>query len=424
MDTPLSWLTSKRKVKDLVEYKGNPRKISDKQMEGLKKSLTKFSLAEIPAVNSDGTVLAGNQRLRALMLMGKADEEIDVRVPNRKLTAKEAKEYLLLSNRSGGDWDWEALQTFDPDFLMDLGFDEDDFSRIWDDALEIIDDDFNVEKALKKAKATDIKVGDMFQMGSHRVICGDSQDLEVIKRLLGTVKVDAVNTDVPYNIGLSYDKGIGQKQAYGGSTNDKKTDEEYRAFLGNLIKNARASANSNAHFAFWSDERYNGMVQDLFKEYGIDFKRTCLWVKSNQNPTPKIAFNKSVEYCTYGATGKPFINEKVQNLTEIMNKEVGTGGRQIADIIDLFNIWLVDRAPTSEYSHPTQKPPALYEKFLRRVTKPGDKVLDLTAGSGSLMIACEQMKRTAYLAEIEPIFTQLIIDRYANQTGHKAKKIN
>lgn len=77
MDTPLSWRTETRKVKDLVEYKGNPRKISDKQMEGLKNSLTKFSLAEIPAVNLDGTVLAGNQRLKALLLMGKADEEID-----------------------------------------------------------------------------------------------------------------------------------------------------------------------------------------------------------------------------------------------------------------------------------------------------------------------------------------------------------
>lgn len=424
MDTRLSWHTETRKVKDLVEFKGNPRKISDKQMEGLKNSLTKFSLAEIPAVNLDGTVLAGNQRLKALLLMGKADEEIDVRIPNRKLTKKEAEEYLLLSNRSGGEWDWEILQTFDPDFLMDVGFDEDDFSRIWDDALEVIDDDFSIEKALKKAKTTDIKVGDMFQMGAHRVICGDSQDSEVIKRLLGDVKVDTVNTDIPYNIGLSYDKGIGNKQAYGGTTDDKKTDAEYRAFVSALIKNARSVGKPDSHYAFWSDERYNGLIQDLYKEHGITFKRTCLWIKSNQNPTPKIAFNKSVEYCTYGTTGKPFINEKIQNLTEIMNKEVGTGGRQIADIIDLLNIWLVDRAPTSDYSHPTQKPPALYEKFLRRVTKPGDKVLDLTAGSGSLMIACEQMKRSAFLVEIEPIFTQLIIDRYAHHTGNKAKKIN
>jgi DNA modification methylase len=421
---PLLWRTEKRKVRDLIEYKGNPRKISDRQMAILQESLTKYSLAEIPAINLDNTILAGNMRARALALLGRADEEIDVRVPSRKLTEKEAEEYLLLSNRSGGEWNWEALQEFSPDLLMELGFDDLDLSRIWDDALEIVDDSFHEEKAVKKAKTTKIKVGDMFALGDHRLICGSSEDPAVIKRLLGSKKVDALNTDIPYNIGLSYDKGIGQKQSYGGKTNDKKSDAEYRTFVSNLIANALTVTKSDCHFAIWSDERYNGMLQDLYKEHGIAFKRTCLWIKSNQNPTPKIAFNKSVEFCTYGITGQPFINDKVTNLTEVMNKEVGTGNRQTADIIDLFNIWLEDRVPTSEYSHPTQKLPSLYEKFLRRVTRPGDTVLDMTAGSGSLMIACEQMKRTAYLCEIEPIFTQVIIDRYEQHSNNKARKIN
>ena len=420
----LSWKTEKRKVRDLVEYDGNPRIISDRQMEILQDSLNRYSLAEIPAINLDNKVLAGNQRLKALVLMGKADEEIDVRVPSRKLTKKEAEEYLLLSNRSGGEWNWDALQEFSPDLLLDLGFDDNDLSRIWDDLLEIHDDSFNTEKALKKAKATKIKPGDMFALGDHRVICGSAEDPEVIKRLVGKRKVDAVNTDIPYNIGLSYDKGIGNKQSYGGKTNDKKTDAEYKTFVSNLITNALSVTKPDCHFAIWSDERYNGMIQDLYKAHKIDFKRTCLWIKSNQNPTPKIAFNKSIEFCTYGITGKPFINNKLRNLTEVMNKEVGTGARQTADITELLNIWLEDRIPTGDYSHPTQKPPSLYEKFLRRVTKPGDVVLDMTAGSGSLLIGCEQMKRVALLCEIEPIFTQLIIDRYEHHTGNKAKKIS
>ena len=420
----LSWTTEKRKVCDLVEYQGNPRIISDRQMEILQNSLKKFSLAEIPAVNLDNKVLAGNQRIKALALMGKLDEEIDVRIPSRKLTKKEAEEYLLLSNRSGGEWNWEALQEFPPDLLLDLGFDDNDISRIWDDLLEINDDSFNEEKALKKARTTKIKTGDMFALGDHRVICGSSEDPEVIKRLVGKRKVDAVNTDIPYNIGLSYDKGIGNKQSYGGKTNDSKSDVEYRTFVSTLLANALAVTKPDCHFAFWSDERYNGMIQDLYKEHSIAFKRTCLWIKSNQNPTPKIAFNKSVEFCTYGITGKPFLSDKVKNLTEVMNKEVGTGARQTTDITELLNIWLEDRLPTGDYAHPTQKPPSLYEKFLRRVTKPGDVVLDMTAGSGSLLIGCEQMKRVALLCEIEPTFTQLIIDRYEHHTGNKAKKLN
>lgn len=421
----LSWSTQKRKVRDLVEYQGNPRVISDRQMQILQDSLKRFSLAEIPAINLDNKVLAGNQRLKALVIMGKSDEEIDVRVPSRMLSKKEAEEYLLLSNRSGGDWDWEALQEFSPDLLVDLGFDETDLSRIWDDLLEINDDSsFDHGKALAKARTTKIKVGDMFALGEHRLICGSAEDPEVIKKLVGNKKVDAINTDIPYNIGLSYDTGVGGKANYGGKTNDKKTDAEYRSFVSKIIANGLSTVKADSHWAIWSDERYNGMIQELYKEHGIAFKRTCLWIKPTQNPTPKIAFNKSVEYCTYGVVNKPYINDKVTNLTEVMNKEVGTGNRQVSDIIDLFDIWLVGRISAQDYQHPTQKSPVLYEKFLRRVTRPGDIILDMTAGSGSLLIACEQMKRVAFLCEIEPIFTQLIIDRYEQLTNKKAKKIN
>lgn len=420
----ITWRTEKRKVRDLLEYRGNPRVINSRQMGILQESLKKYSLAEIPAINTDNLILAGNQRIKALALMGKSDEEIDIRVPSRKLSKKEAEEYLLLSNRSGGEWNWEALQEFSPDLLLELGFNDIDLSHIWDDTLEINDDSFNEEKALKKAKTTTIKPGDMFVLGEHRLICGNSEDPEVIKKLVGNRKIDAVNTDIPYNIGLNYDKGMGQKQTYGGKTNDKKPDDEYRTFVSKLIKNALTITKPDCHWAIWSDERYNGMIQDLYKEHGITFKRTCLWIKPNQNPTPKIAFNKSVEYCSYGITGKPFIADKVTNLTEVMNKEIGTGNRQTADIVDLFNIWLVGRVPGQEMDHPTQKPPSLYEKFLRRVTRPGDTVLDMTAGSGSLLIGCEQMKRIAFLCEIEPIFTQLILDRYEQLTNKKAKKIS
>jgi DNA modification methylase len=420
----ITWTTEKRRVRDLLEYQGNPRVISDHQMEILQESLKKFSLAEIPAINTDNTILAGNQRIKALALLGKSDEEIDVRVASRKLTKKESEEYLLTSNRSGGEWQWEALQDFSPDLLLDIGFTELDLSRIWDDVLEITDDVFDKEKMMKKANTTKIKPGDMFALGEHRLICGNSEDVEVIKKLVGTMKVDAVNTDVPYNIGLSYDSGVGGKQSYGGKTNDKKSDADYRSFVSKLMANGISVVKPDCHWAFWSDERYNGMMQDLYKEHSISFKRTCLWIKPNQNPTPKISFNKSVEYCTYGVMGSPYIAENVTNLTEIMNKEVGTGRRQTADIIDLFDIWLVERIAGSEYDHPTQKPPALYEKFLRRCTKPGDVVLDMTAGSGSLLIGCEQMKRVALLCEIEPVFTQLIIDRYEQLTNKKAKQIN
>ena len=164
---------------------------------------------------------------------------------------------------------------------------------------------------------------------------------------------------------------------------------------------------------------------EKLKELGIDSKRLLVWIKNNQSTTPKNAFNKVTEFITYGTIGRPWLNDKIKNLNEIQNKEVSTGNRLIEDILDLLNIWLVKRLAGSEMEHPTQKSPTVHEKILRRCTRPGDIVLDLTAGSGSILSACEQMKRTAYCCEIEPIFCQLIINKFSKlNPNEKITKLN
>ena len=140
--------------------------------------------------------------------------------------------------------------------------------------------------------------------------------------------------------------------------------------------------------------------------------------------TPQVAFNKAYEACVYGTIGNPYISDRLNNLTEVLNKEVDTGNRTLDDIFDIFNIWLARRLPTSSYEHPTEKPPTLHEKPLRRCTRVGDSVLDLFGGSGSTLIACEQLKRKCIMAEIEPIFCDLIIRRYKNLTGGELLKVN
>ena len=120
----LEWHNEKRKVKDLIPFEKNPRKIYPKQSEDLKKSLEKFNLVEIPAIDIDNKIIAGHQRLKILQLLNRGEEEIDVRVPNRKLTDEEFVEYNLRSNRNTGEWDWKLLGEFDENFLVDIGFDE------------------------------------------------------------------------------------------------------------------------------------------------------------------------------------------------------------------------------------------------------------------------------------------------------------
>jgi DNA modification methylase len=166
------------------------------------------------------------------------------------------------------------------------------------------------------------------------------------------------------------------------------------------------------------------MVQDLYRELGIENKRVCMWVKNGQNPVPGVAFSKCYEPCVYGTVGNPYLSKSLQNLNEVMNKEIGTGNRLIDDILDELDIWLVKRLARNEYEHSTSKPPTLHEKAIRRCTKPGDIILDLYGGSGSTLIAAEMLKRRAYLTEIEPRFCQLIINRYEKLTGQKAKLIS
>lgn len=423
MAQKLEWRTVRRKVKDLIRYDKNPRTLSEAQLDGLKRSLRKFNLSELPAINTDGTLVAGNQRVLALSLLGRADEEIEVRIPNRTLSEAEFRDYLLTSNRSGGSWDWDALAGFDLPELVAAGFDAEDLGRVFDDCLEVEDDGMDEEKEVEKAKDTGIKVGDLFALGRHRLICGDATDPATAKRLMGDARADLIDDDIPYNIGLSYDRGVGGKGRYGGTMDDRKSDGEYAAFVRSVIANALSVAKPDAHVIFWTDERYVWLLQTLYRELGVDAKRLLTWIKNNQSPTPKVAFNKVTENAVYGTVGSPFLSDRARNLNEIQNKEVATGNRLTDDILDLLNVWLVRRVPGSEMEHPTQKDPTVHEKALRRCTRPGDIVLDLTAGSGSILSACEQLGRTAYLAELEPVFCQVIVNRFTKLTNEKARKL-
>lgn len=421
----LQWSTQARKVSSLIPNDQNPRVISPKQIEDLKRSLKKFNLVEIPVVDRDNKVLAGHQRLMVLKLLGRENEEIEVRVPNRKLTKSEYDQYLLSSNRIHGDWDWDKLASnFDVGTMLASGFDDTDLSHLFDD-LTIEDDAFDVDKEIEKIGKPKSKLGDMYQLGTHRIICADCTDPKSVQRLMGGKKANTILMDPPYNIGLSYHKGISTKGKYGGhGTDDSLTDDKYRDLLRAALTNSLSVCQPDVHVFTYCDQRYIWLLQTLYQELGIQNKRVCLWIKNNFNMTPQVAFNKAYEPCVYGTIGKPFLSDKILNLSEVMNQEVGVGNRMLEDIHDMIDIWPVKRLNGTDYTHPTEKPPTLHEKALRRCTKSGDIILDLFAGSASLLVACEQLKRSAYLCEREPLFIDLAIHRYEKLTKQKVKKLS
>jgi len=420
IETSLVWLTVIRKVNDLLPYSKNPRKISKEQMENLKKSLKKFGLAEIPCIDTDNKIIAGHQRIKALQLLGQGEEMIDVRIPNRKLTQEEYDQYLITSNAVTGEWDFELLKDFDLDLLTDIGFDANLLTNIWDDDVSLKDENFDVEKELSKIKTPKTKPGDIIELGSHKLICGDSTNPETLKILFGKEKASMIYSDSVYNINLDYNKGLGGKQNYGGEVIDKRTDEEYKEFLRQSLVAALTVTKPDCHVFYWNTEQQIWIVQTLYRELGISNKRVCLWVKNGHNPTPQVAFNKCYEPCIYGTMGSPYLSKKEQGLTEIFNKDITTGN----DSLDEINIWTAKRVSSKEYSHATTKPVELHEKAIRRCTKPGDIILDSFGGSGSTLIAGEQLKRKVYLIELEPVFCDLIIKRYEKLTGKKARLIN
>ena len=420
----LVWHTVQKKVNDLIPQKINPRIITPKQMEDIKKSIEKMNFVEIPVIDLDGHILAGHQRIKAMQLLGRGDEIIDVRQPNRKLSEAEAKRYLIASNALGGDWNFEALKSFDLDLLTDIGFDQIKLTSAWDKE-KIAQDKWNDSEEIKKIKKVDVKPGDLFALGRHRLICGSALDLEVVKMLMGDVKADMINDDIPYNIGLSYDHGVGNKKnkSYGGTTDDNKTDEEYEIFVRTIIENALTVLKKNAHVIFWCADKYVWLLQTLYRKLGIDSKRLLVWIKNNSSPVPTGVFNRVTEFAAYGSIGSPYLSKDVLDLNEIQNDGMTNGNNLHNEIMDHLNIMLTKRLPSNQYFHPTEKKPELHYKVLKRCTKIGDVVLDLTSGSGSLLIACENLKRTAYLCELETIFCQLAINHYERVSGKKAKLI-
>lgn len=412
-------------IKQLRVAEYNPRRLSEKAEADLTESIKRYGCVDPIIVNHhpdrELVVVGGHQRLKVLQKLG-YETAPTVAV---NLTLNKEKELNLRLNKNTGEFDLDLLRNFDMDLLLDVGFDDGDLSAIWDDALETEDDNYDVEKSVGEHKVPKTKPGELYQLGQHYLLCGDATNQADVKRLVGDHRIDVVYCDSPYNISLDYNTGISTKGKYGATkTQDSKSVEEYTQFLKLAISNALAITKPNAHFFYYCDQNWIWLLQQLYQELGIKHERVCLWLKNNANMVPQIAFNKVYEPVVYGTRGKPYLSKAVTNLNEVLNKEVGTGNRLTDDVLDLFCIWLDKRKAGQDYLHPTEKPVTLHEKPLRRCTRPGGLVLDTFGGSGSTLIACEQMKRRAFLLEIDPVFCDVIIDRWQILTGQEVQHVN
>ncbi len=412
------WKTGVREVKDLLPWKENPRKISRVAMEKLKEKIIQSGFHSVIVIDTDNTIISGNQRKTALIQLG--IKQVNVLIPDRKLSDEERRKIAIESNINDGEWDFEKLKSFDLELLQFAGFNEKELVKFWDEEKDTKDDKFDVDKELKKIKTPQTKPGDLIIMGSHKLLCASSTDVNAVTKLFGNDKATAIYNDPPFNIGLSYDKGVGNKSNYGGTFDDNQSPEEYKEFIRKVLKSSLTISTKDVHVAFWCDEAWVWVFQTLYMENGVKNRRLNVWVKNNSSPTPTVAFNKCLEYCVYGTKGSPYISDLVRNLNEVQNKDYGTGNQLLEDV---SNIWATKRLPSNQMEHATSKNPELHHKFIMRCTKPGDIIFDAFSGSASTMICAEQLGRKVYSLEIEPVFCDLAIRRYEKLTGHKAQVI-
>ena len=382
MAEKLKWETKKVKVKDLIELDINPRKISDAKKQKLVESLEKFNLAEIPAVNTDMQIIGGNQRVSALMMVGRGDEEIDVRVPNRKLTKKEVKEYAIISNTHAGEFDFEILEVEFADVeLAEIGFDIpgwDDWQIQLDKDLvgDVQEDDFDVPEG---GIETDIVLGDLFEIGEHRLLCGDSTDSDQVAKLMNGEKADIMVSDPPYGIDLDTDYS---KMGATTTKYEKIKGDDKEFDLTDVI-----SISGTKEQYIWGGDYF---VNSLDWMSGTQI----IWAKRHSEEENKV-FGSAFESL--------WVSYKCKKL-----------------------IWFI--RPINQSSerlgkHPTQKPIECMSRCIE-MSKLKGVVYDAFLGSGSTMVAAHQLKRKCYGMELDPKYCQVIIDRMLNSYPDIEVKIN
>lgn len=419
--------TKMMKLGDIKPNPKNPKKHDDDLMD---QSYKEYGPMTIPVVDEHGNLIVGEGRCAAMKRAGYTETMVIIK---RGLTQEQKDRYLLLDNKLTelGGWDPELLKEFEVEELLEAGFQQDELGDMWNDVLEINEDDFSLEETVRQIKKPTVKEGELWQLGESFLLCADSTKQENVLKLMQGEKADMVYCDSPYNINLNYATGVGTSTKYRKDFpdlkfkgfKDNKKIPEFKKFLDDSIKNALKVAKENAHFFYWCDENYIWLLQQLYQENNIHPDRVCLWVKNNFNVTPQKAFNKVYEACVYGTIGKPYLNKNFKNLNEILNKEVESGNQVLDEIQSMINIWLAKRDNTQNYLHPTQKPLSLHEKPIKRCTHPGDRILDLFGGGASTLISSHMTFRKAYLCEWDPIFCTASLMRFEQTFKIKPKLI-
>lgn len=385
------------KIKDIHPYERNARK-NDQAVDAVAKSIEQCSYVAPIVVDENHVILAGHTRWKALKKLGRTECECIVK---DGLTEEQKKKYRLLDNKTNelADWDFDLLA----DELDGLDFGDLELDWGLRDELDtsVVEDNYDpVLPAEPKSK-----LGDVYQLGDHLLMCGDSTSLADVQKLVGGAQMDLLLTDPPYNVDY--------QGAAGKIKNDNMEDTAFRRFLTDAFSNAAVVMKPGAPFYIWHADSEGYNFRGACKDAMLRVRQCLIWVKNSLvmgrqdfqwKHEPCLYGESEIEEdahepCLYGWTeGKKHYFFKNRKQTTVLNFD----------------------KPVKSAEHPTMKPIKLFDYQMQCSSKPGENVLDLFAGSGTTIMAAEQNGRRAFCMEYDPKYTDVIVDRWEKFTGEKA----
>jgi DNA modification methylase len=374
------------KLSEIKSNPNNPRIIKDDKFSKLVKSIKEFpKMLEIRpiVVNADMIVLGGNMRLKACKEAGL--KEVPVIFAD-DLTEDEQKQFIIKDNVGFGEWDWDMIANeWDAEQVAEWGLDIPEFSI--KEELEAEEDDYEIPEGIE----TDIVLGDLFEIGEHRLLCGDSTNSDAVGKLMNGEKADLVFTSPPYNANAS----VNGKKLYENNNLDNKTEEEYLNFLDD-IKNTFYLILKSKGIICWNIMYNNNSRQSFIKninrfiESGLFLTETIIW-KKNAIPLTK-GLSRAFEFI--------FVLQKDEMDFSYQEKNAYNE-----------NLWEISNAKTQIENHKACFPVELPSKGIKIFTKEGMILFEPFTGSGTTMVASHQLKRKCYGMELDPKYCQVIVDR-------------
>lgn len=425
------------KVSKLKPYENNARTHSEEQIDKIANSIKEFGFINPVIIDSDYGIIAGHGRVLGAQKLGMKE------VPClfvEDLTETQKRAYILADNKLALDAGWDdeilkqeikALDELNFDVSI-AGFDLSDFDFSQTD-IEFEEDDYDVEAHLPEIPKA--KYGDIYQLGNHRVMCGDSTNPDDIDKLTEGMIMDLCVTDPPYNVnyGSINETGYGKERDNGNKIlNDNMDDESFYYFLLAFYEQMiRVLKEGGAYYIFHSDtEGYN--FRKALRDAGGIVKQNLIWVK-NALVLGRQDYQWKHEPCLYGwkeGAGHYFIEDRTQ--TTVFEDKADLDKLSKEELKEMIEDILADKIPTTVIHedkplkndiHPTMKPIRLVSRLIKNSSKSGENVIDFFGGSGSTLIGCEHLGRNCYTIELDPKYVDVIIDRWETLTGKTAIKL-